>query len=316
MTTPAFTRLALGTSAAAALLVGCGGWRSPTGALGMLPQTGGITARIDQERSWMLPQARSEDLLYISDYYGVHIFSYPKVQHVGDIYGFASPAGLCSNQSGDVFVTDTQTYHVYEYAHGSTKRLKTLYDNYVDFNPVDCSVDLNTGDVATASLDAAFVVIFPKAKEVPKVYYDRHASMYHCAYDDKGDLFVDQISTRPHNYIGELAKGKTTFRNYLLDGRIAHSGGIQFDGQRVAIEDLKSLVVYRLSFSGNDAIVVGTTPLMGAKYLYQYSIQRKALIGPDLYGDVYFWKYPKGGSPVSAIQGFTDPYGSTISAGH
>ena len=261
----------------------------------------------------MLPEAKSEDLLYVSDYYGVHIFSYPKAQHVGDLYGFGSPAGLCSNQSGDVFVTDTQTYNVYEYAHGGTKRLKTLYDNYVDFNPVDCSVDPTTGDLAVASLDAAFVVLFPKAKETPKAYYDRYASMYHCAYDDKGDLFVDQVYTRHHNYIGELAKATTTFRNYVLDGRIAHSGGIQFDGQRVAIEDLTSLIVYRLSFSGDDAIVVGSTPLSGAKFLYQYSIQRKTLIGPDLYGDVYFWKYPKGGSPVSTIQGFTVPYGSTVS---
>ncbi len=313
MTTPAFLRFALGTSIAAALLAGCGGWRSPIDAPSMLPQTRATSRQVDRNKSWILPEAKSEDLLYISDYYGVHIFSYPKARHVGDIYGFASPAGLCSNQSGDVFVTDTQTYHVYEYAHGSTKRLKTLYDNYVDFNPIDCSVDPTTRNVAVASLDAAFVVIFPKAKEAPKVYYDRHASMYHCAYDDKGDLFVDQVYTRHHNYIGELAKGKTTFRNYLLDGRVAHSGGIQFDGQRVAIEDLKSLIVYRLGFSGNDAIVVGTTPLSGAKYIYQYWIQGKTLIGPDLYGDVYLWKYPEGGSPVSAIQGFTEPYGSTVS---
>ena len=55
----------------------------------------------------MAPEAKSEDLLYISDYYGVHVFSYPKGLHVGDIYGFASPAGLCSNKKGDVFVTDT-----------------------------------------------------------------------------------------------------------------------------------------------------------------------------------------------------------------
>ncbi len=102
----------------------------------------------------MAPEAKSENLLYISDYYGVHIFSFPEGRHVGDIDDFVSPAGLCSNQAGDVFVTDTPAYHVYEYAHGSAKLLKTLYDNYVHFNPIDCSVDPTNGNLAVAVLDS------------------------------------------------------------------------------------------------------------------------------------------------------------------
>jgi hypothetical protein len=263
----------------------------------------------------MAPEATSEDLLYISDFYGVHVFSYPKGVHVGDIYGFASPAGLCSDQAGDVFVTDPPTYHLYEYAHGSTKRLKTLYDNYVELSPFDCSVDPTSGNVAVASQDAWYVVIFPKAKERPRVYYESvpNTYMFYCAYDNKGDLFVDDVGKQPYFYIGELPKGATQFTNYRLDRRITNAGGIQFDGKHVILEDSRSLIVYRLRFSGSRAIIVGSTPLSGAKDVHQYWLQGKTLIGPDLYGDVYFWQYSQGGIPINSIQGFTEPFGSTVS---
>jgi hypothetical protein len=301
----------------AVAIAGCGGSQPPI-APGALPQAPTITTPTDQRGSWMLPEANGQDLLYISDYYGVHMYSYPKGQYVGDIGAFGY--GLCSDRAGDVFVTDELVYQVYEYAHGGTERLKTLYDNYIDFGPVDCAVDPTTGNLAVSSADSSDVVVFTKAQEQPQVYYESMfgatIDMYRCAYDNKGDLFVDQVAKNGHQYIGELPKGATTFTNYLLDPRIAHAGGIQFDGKHVAIEDQGSLIVYRLRFSGSNAIVVDTTPLNGAKYLYQYWIRGKTLIGPDEYGNVYFWQYPVGGSPVSSIQGFTEPYGSTVSVGH
>lgn len=300
----------------AATLASLSACATPAGQIGMQPANGSaVPVRLNHAKSWMAAEAQSEDLLYISDYYGVHVFSYPKGVHVGDIYGFVSPAGICSNHAGDVFVTDTPTYHVYEYAHGSTKRLKTLYDNYVDFGPIDCSVDPTTGNVAVASDGDGFVVIFPKAKNRPQVYYDTYAIMFYCTYDRQGNLFVDKVIHRRTNYIGELPKGETQFKNYLLDGRITHSGGIQFDGKHVVIEDQSSHIAYRLRLSGSKAIVLGSTPLNGTQYVDQYWIQGKTLIGPDSNTTVYLWKYPAGGSPVGSIGGFTLNYGSAVSAG-
>ena len=305
-------------SIAAALLAACGGGsRPPIDALGVIPQSRAVATDASRGGSWMLPEAKSEDLLYVSDFYGVHVFSYPNGVHVGDLYGFVSPAGLCSDNAGDVFVTDTPAYHVYEYAHGGTEPLKTLYDNYVDFGPFDCSVDPATGNLAATDLDGEDVVIFPKANERPKVYYEdmRYTYMFNCAYDNKGDLFVDDVFNRNHRlkYIGELPRSAKQFTNYLLDRRIAHPGGIQFDGKHIVIEDLGSLIAYRLRFSGSNAIIVGNTQLNGAGYVDQYSIQGNTLIGPDSNTTVYLWKYPKGGSPVSSIGGFTLNYGSTVS---
>jgi len=61
-----FGRYALGSCAAVALLVGCGGSQPPIGAPGAMPQTMATAARFDRGNSWMLPEAKSSDLLYVS----------------------------------------------------------------------------------------------------------------------------------------------------------------------------------------------------------------------------------------------------------
>jgi hypothetical protein len=294
---------------ATALLTGCSGPQAPIDAPGAMPQPSAPAAHADRGKSWMLPEAKTEDLLYVSsDYAGVQVFSYPKGQYVGELDAYG--AGLCSDQKGDVFVTDTPAYVVDEYAHGGTERLKTLGDNSVDFGPFDCSVDPTTGNLAVASLDSGFVVVFPNAKQNPKVHYE-DMSDTHMFY--KGDLFVDQVAKGRNNYIGELPKGATRFTNYLLDRRIAPPGGIQFDGKHVVIEALNSLIAYQLRFSGSKAIIVGSTPLNGTTSVEQYWVQGTTLIGPDENSTVYFWKYPRGGSPVGSIQGLPQPVGSTVS---
>ncbi len=307
-----FSRSAFGICAASALLAGCGGSQLPIGESGAMPQNASI-AQIDRGGSWMLPDAKHDDLLYVSDFYGVHVFSYPRGTHVGDLTGFASPEGLCTDRAGDVFVTDETVAHVYEYAHGGTNRIATLYDNYVDFNPIDCSVDPVTGNLAVASADAPYVVIFPDAKEHPVVYVDPYASLFWCAYDDKGNLFIEQIRHHRKFYIGELPKGATKFKNFVLDSRAGIPGATKFDGQHVVVEDLRTNGLHQVRFSGSNAVVIDSTPLNGAKEIQQFWIHKGKVIGPDAYGPAYFWKYPLGGSPAKAIQGFTLPVGVTVS---
>ncbi|HZY96453.1 MAG TPA: hypothetical protein VFE35_05080 [Candidatus Cybelea sp.] len=260
----------------------------------------------------MAPEAKSEDLLYISDYYGVHVFSYPKGTHVGDLAGFAEPQGLCTDRAGDIFVTDALARHVYEFAHGGTKPIAVFYDNYVDFNPENCSVDPITGNLAVAIPDLPSVVIFPDAKQKPVVYSDPYSIIFWCAYDDKGNLFVEQVRQHRKFYIGELPRGATKFKNLFLDPRVGGPSSLQFDGQHIVVEGPTS-TLYQLRFSGSNAIVISSTPLNGAKQIEQFWIQKRRVIGPDLYGTTYFWKYPLGGSPAGSIQGFTLPYGATVS---
>ena len=176
----------------------------------------------------------------------------------------------------------------------------------MDFGPIDCSVDPTTGNLAVAGADSGFVVVFPKAEERPKVYSEHtmhHVNMYRCAYENNGDLFVDQIYNRNHRhqYIGELPKGARCLGITYWTRRIAHPGGIQFDGKHVVIEDQGSHIVYRLRFSGSKAIVVGSSPLSGTTWVEQYWIQGKTLIGPDSNSTVYFWRYPKAALPSALL---------------
>jgi DNA-binding beta-propeller fold protein YncE len=261
----------------------------------------------------MAPEARGEDLLYVSDSGGVHIFSYPKGTPVGEIRGFMSPEGLCSDRAGNVFVTDSIVGRVWEFAHGSTKPIRYFTDIYVDFHPSDCSVDPTTRNLAVASQDAGFVVIFPNEKNNPEVYYDAYAIMFHCAYDAHGNLYTDLVTHQHRQYIGVLLKGSSGFTNYLLDRRAGIPGGLQFDGQHIVANDLDTNILHQLHFFSSKAIVIGSTPLNGAKQIEQFWIHKRRVVGPDLYGNVYYWRYPVGGSLVHSIGGFTDPVGSAIS---
>jgi hypothetical protein len=68
-----------------AALVGCGGSQPPIGAPGAMPQGYAVATHADRGKSWMLSEAKSEDLLYVSAYVNhVYVYSYPKGNSSGD----------------------------------------------------------------------------------------------------------------------------------------------------------------------------------------------------------------------------------------
>ena len=74
----------------AASLAACGGPQPPIGPSGAMLQTSAIATHGARGKSWMLPEAKSEDLLYVSsDYDGVQVFSYPKGHTWGEIDALA-----------------------------------------------------------------------------------------------------------------------------------------------------------------------------------------------------------------------------------
>jgi hypothetical protein len=79
---------------AAALLAGCGGSQPPIGSPGAMPQSPAIATHADRSGSWMLPEARRDDLLYVDagDGVGTYVFSYPEGKRVGEIKP-ATPLG-------------------------------------------------------------------------------------------------------------------------------------------------------------------------------------------------------------------------------
>jgi hypothetical protein len=121
-----------------ALLASCSGSQPSISAPTAMSQVHAIASASDRVKSWMLPEAKNNDLLYVSDPDSpsvVYVYSFPRGRQVGELSGFASgysPWGLCTDKTGDVFVTTVHTSSspydslIYEYAHGVTTSNQTL----------------------------------------------------------------------------------------------------------------------------------------------------------------------------------------------
>jgi hypothetical protein len=121
-------------------------WQPPIGAPGALPQTAAVQSQSvgDDSGSWMAPGAASQDLLYVTDLNTVEVFTYPRGKYQGTLRGFEFAIGICSDANGNVYATDEGYDRVSEYAHGSTKRLRTIPTG----QSFGCSVDRTTGNLA------------------------------------------------------------------------------------------------------------------------------------------------------------------------
>src|ERR1700688_4758776 len=131
-----FTRYALYSSVAAAMLAGCGGSQAPIGAPDAMAQSRAIA----QARAH---RASSGALIYATGGCGgTCILSYPQGKLVGSFSTFGG--GVCSDAQGNVFLTHNGT--VYEFAHGGTTPIATL--SLPGNSAVGCSVDPVTGNLA------------------------------------------------------------------------------------------------------------------------------------------------------------------------
>lgn len=115
------------------------------GPSGAMPR---ITTHADRDTSWMMPQVHSEDLAYLSAPFSnnVYIFALGSGKVVGMIGGLNRPVGVCSDKNSDVYVTNTLSNEILEYAHGGTTPTATLADPAG--TPAACSVDESTGSLA------------------------------------------------------------------------------------------------------------------------------------------------------------------------
>jgi hypothetical protein len=336
------TRYAVGPMAGA-LLVACSSGASrfapstamPQSAVGLgtnVPQLGRIpglphwivaatAAHADRGRSWMAPDAKTNDLLYVSSNINgdVYVYSYPHGSLKGTLTGFSSPAGECVDKSGHIFITSGSG--ILEYAHGGTTPIATLKDAG---SAQGCSVDPKTGDLAvtnysTPSSAQGNVAIYKNAKGSPtyltdsKIYYEGF-----CGYDNAGNLFVDG---RPRNSgelkLSEIPSGRTSFKSINLNQTITGAGGVQWDGKHLALgnDTEGSGTIYQFAINGEKGTKVGSTALNGSSGVVQFWIEQARVIGPEyLANDVGIWAYPAGGSAKKTITGgFDGPMGATVS---
>ncbi|MGA7353800.1 MAG: hypothetical protein WA431_18265 [Candidatus Cybelea sp.] len=302
-------RYALGMGAASAMLVGCGGSQPPIGAPGAMPQTSAIATHADRGKSWMLPEAKGEDLLYVAACggSGVSVFSYPRGKLVGSLH--VAGCGLCSKANGDFYVTSGD--HIYEYAHGGTRPIATLTD--FTGNAFDCSVDPTTRNLAVTNPQAYYSgpgsVMVYKGDHLKLIYWDSGLYFINfCAYDDKGDLFIDG-STYGSSDTGfaELPKHSRRLRTVTLNQTFANAGAIRWDGAHLVVgqgsSSQQSSTLYQFAISGSEGTEVGAITLDGALDLSWFWIQGSRVIGSDdsKNADAGIWKYPIGGNPIKTL---------------
>jgi hypothetical protein len=337
------TRYAVGLMLGGALLVACSSGASQLApstamqqsAVGLgtnVPQLGRIpgfrpwsvaatAAHPDRGRSWMAPDAKTNDLLYISSFLNgdVYVYSYPHDRLKGMLTGFSSPAGECVDKSGDVFITSKSG--ILEYAHGGTKPIATLNDAGL---AQGCSVDPKTGNLAvtnysTTSSKRGNVAIYKDAKGSPT--YRTDSNIYHeefCGYDNAGNLFVDgQDISSGGLRLSEIPSGKTFFKNITLNQTFTGAGGVQWDGKHLAIGNNTegAGTIYQFAINGEKGTKVGSTPLNGSGGAEQFWIEQANVIVPEPFtNDVGIWAYPAGGSAKKTITGgFDFPEGATVS---
>jgi hypothetical protein len=301
------TRYALTIGAGAALLAGCGALRQaqddmpPVTAPGATTQTSAIATLAEHRKSRMVPEAKSKDLLYVSDYSDdVFVFSYPAGRHVGTLTGFpASPRGLCSDQSGDVFVTDQSA--IIEYAHGGTQAINTLMDRE---NPIACAVDPSTGNLAVAN-EAGTVSVYPNATGEPSIYSAPFIPLF-CAYDDAGNLFAVS-SGAPGIPIARLPKGGTSFEKVTYDQRNSgEPAGLQWVGKRLEVGSASPYSggccgrIYHFAINGAHGRQTGRTLLRGA--LDDFFVEGATAIVATNTERVALYDFPKGGHATRNIK--------------
>ena len=307
---------------AAALLASCGGSQLPVGA----PQNREIAHEADHGQSWMMPEAKNSDLLYVSDGGNdVYVFSYPSGTLVGTLTGFNGADGECVDKSGNIFITNAEGY-VDEYRHGGARPFTTIGD--YGFFPLDCAVDPITGNLAVTNYPGLYgvhgnVAVYKKARGTPKLYDDANFNLYYaCGYDNKGGLYVDGVNAKGAVVFAELPNGSGTFTNITLSRQFQYPGAVLWDGKYVAVGTENGDAIYRFEIDGSSGTVVGRSLLGGVVNSGQalFWLEGDRVIVPFGTGNgaksnVGFWKYPAGGPYLKRIEGFggRQLFGVTVS---
>lgn len=290
------------------------------GLLGMLPGCNSLapasvpTAPANSRAASPLGTVSQSALLYVTDEGNViYVYSYPKGRLLQKLGVSGSPTGECIDGS-NVFVTMYNGHDIFVYAHGASQPSVVIPDPGY---PVGCSIDPTTQTLAVANglnRDAGIgnIVLWktiPTAALPTAIYsnlpFDEPAW---CSYDNEGNLFVDgqDYSTRSVSLV-ELAKGANAFKTISLDISLGWPPGhVQWDGKYITIS-VKN-VIYRLSFSGSNAYVVGSTQLPAYWNLQGYSVvgawennvKRRKLVG-TAGGSIGFFNYPSGSGPNRSL---------------
>lgn len=330
---------------AVALLAACGGTQPPIGTPGALPQSRAITKNADRGGTWMSPDAREiKKLLYVSDQATDYVYVYKyggKRRQVGRLTGFRKPYGQCVDARGDVWITDSLSSAVVEYAHGEDEPIATLHTGHGN-EPIGCSVAPN-GNLAVVNSPIGKVPgnveIFRNASGQGRVYTDSSGcdQMFSPGYDLKDNLYV-QGGSKSYLGVCELPAGGRTLAPVRTNVNVNYPGSVMWDGKYIALTQPDYMssghtVIFQMTEKAKGALTkqyeITLEDDCNASYelTYQPFIVGKAntpsnkyegfaVVGGNLdcSNRVAFWAYPAGGEPLSALPSApAKPSGQSVS---
>ncbi len=300
------------------VLAGCGGSSSQVGVPVALPQHESASALLVHGHSWMAPEARNEDLLYLSNVHAqsVDVYSYPRGTLVGSLTGFGKPRSECSDAAGDVWIADVGGLDVIEFPHGGTAPIVALN---TAGPPMGCAVDPVSGDLAvTGGTNGIVLSVFRHTVRGgwlgPSKFSATNMHGAFCGYDAQGNLFLDEQSGKGAVRFAELSHHGRVLKAVTLSQNVVAPGQVQWDGTNLAVGDagVSPAVIYQFAMSGGTGTESGSTTLDGTKSVRQFWIQGRTVVAPDPNnGVVDFFSYPAGGSPSATIA--ARAYGAAVS---
>lgn len=209
------SRYIIGITTAIGLLTSCSGSElsAPANTIGnpSAAQTPQGNRRIH------LRELNRNDLLYVSDVDAgkLYVFTYPRGTLVKTIADLSNPTGLCTNNSGDIWVVtaaDSGSGTLVEYEHGGSTPIATL--SIPGDDPFGCAVDPKTGDVAVTNSGNS-ISVFTKGSGTPLTYTaSDFYHMYYCGYDSNGNLFADGNSQSGAQLVELLKRKRRAPRSY------------------------------------------------------------------------------------------------------
>ena len=266
-------------------------------------------------------------LLYISDAGNddVKFYTWPNVKPVATLTGFGAVRGLCGGKTGTVYVVDAQKDEVIRFSHGGKTPAGILYDQ--GYHPNSCASDPASGRLAVTLTSetggSGVLAIFSHGAGRP-VYYGTATIVTpaYCAFDNKGNLFVDGTDNKGNFALAEMPFGYHSFFPAKVNQTIAVPGGIQWDGTYLVIGDegagTSGSTLYQFTIaSANVLKLAGTVVLNESSKVAQFWIGQIKMVGPNSGGiNARIWTYPGGGAPIRAIGGFKEPIAALVSGGH
>lgn len=295
MTTLHTSKYILGVLAVSGMLAGCGGQSqsSLTPSAGMSAvHTFGALVTPDRHK-------RHEKFAYISNFYGsdVQEFHFPKGEPLsGTIHGLSDPEGMCTRTArGTFWIVESGAAAVDEYRAGGTTKLKSLTVTADAGEPVGCTIDRSSGDLAVSLIGAGDVVVFKGGTGSGTEVSDGLEDTFFVGYDGSGDLFVDGETSTGVGLV-EMPAGSSTFHVVVLPNTIEFPGSVQWDGTYITLSDQLASAIYRYSVSNFMATLEGTVTFSGGAV--NGDIYKGYYLGLGAGNEPAVYAYPAGGAPL------------------